>query len=423
MFKIFYWKNDYVPTTYQSFILGVNILYALVLLEIPLRLIVFGGYFIILLGIILILSRKITVKHEIKNFYIIFLFALFLIPFIDKIIFEPLEGWDARSIWFFHGKMMFYEGLFDSNILKVNHFDYPKLLPALTAICSSFYGIWNEHIPKIALVIFLFGVFAAFWDIRSPSKLAKVTLCLTVLLFSPSFIPDGYVDAWLAIFSLLTNVFMINYIKSRDQENLISAIMTLMMLASLKNEGILLLFIILTDFILILLFLRNNILKDALNNLKYHYKPIVLSIVPIVIWTYYRYAWKLDNDLNVFSKGFFERVKMRFNWHDIAVIYNSMIRDTKADQLFIMAFIIAITLIIYFRTKYYNKNVLKESVAYFMLPFASALIYAAGMLMIYLGTPAELVWHLTTSAGRTVMPVMLLLLLTPYAVLNLKNKT
>ena len=46
----------------------------------------------------------------------------------------PLYDWDARSIWFFHGKMIYYAGTlgpeagWNIQTPQFSHVDYPKLV-------------------------------------------------------------------------------------------------------------------------------------------------------------------------------------------------------------------------------------------------------------------------------------------------------
>ena len=42
------------------------------------------------------------------------------LPVVVRILFEPLYGWDGRSIWFFHGKMLFHAGALGPDIGLLN---------------------------------------------------------------------------------------------------------------------------------------------------------------------------------------------------------------------------------------------------------------------------------------------------------------
>lgn len=76
---------------------------------------------------------------------------------------QPLSEWDARSIWFFHGKALFVHSgvaadFFTNDRLAWSHLDYPLFLPVQAAWCCLFHGEWNEFAAKS----FLFFNFAAY---------------------------------------------------------------------------------------------------------------------------------------------------------------------------------------------------------------------------------------------------------------------
>jgi hypothetical protein len=51
-------------------------------------------------------------------------------------------------------------------------------------------------------------------------------------------------------------------------------------------------------------------------------------------------------------------------------------------------------------------------------PFATAALYLLGIILVYLGTPYELSWHLNTSAGRTALPIFVTLSAATFLVLD-----
>ena len=67
-----------------------------------------------------------------------------------------------------------------------------------------------------------------------------------------------------------------------------------------------------------------------------------------------------------------------------------------------------------------NKTKLKESVCLLYVIFFSSLYYLI-IYFIYLLTPNDLIWHLSTSAYRVVMPIGIILIF--YTIINMgKNK-
>src|SRR5205807_1272968 len=93
---------------------------------------------------------------------IVFLGIFYLIlMYYFKIFAEPLQDWDARSIWFFHAKMIWTEGAlskasgWNHSSTRWSHPDYPKLVPSIAAQLAYIKGFWNEFLPKGSLLIML----------------------------------------------------------------------------------------------------------------------------------------------------------------------------------------------------------------------------------------------------------------------------
>jgi hypothetical protein len=52
------------------------------------------------------------------------------------------------------------------------------------------------------------------------------------------------------------------------------------------------------------------------------------------------------------------------------------------------------------------------------LPFSAATLYLFGIVLVYLGTPYELSWHLATSSGRTVLPIFVTFSIATFLVMD-----
>jgi len=68
----------------------------------------------------------------------------------------PLVDWDARSIWFFHGKALYLAGrvtgeYFGNSLYAWSHPDYPLLIPVQAAWTALFVGHWHEYAVKAFL--------------------------------------------------------------------------------------------------------------------------------------------------------------------------------------------------------------------------------------------------------------------------------
>ena len=98
------------------------------------------------------------------NFMPLFLFLSIYIVYVLTILANPLTDWDARSIWYFHGKIIFSYGAFSKEAgftetaVKWAQIDYPKLNAVLSAQFAYYTGYWNEYMPKISLAYLLLPV-------------------------------------------------------------------------------------------------------------------------------------------------------------------------------------------------------------------------------------------------------------------------
>lgn len=84
--------------------------------------------------IILAVVQRRRLRTVISTQWLFLSFVLYL-ACLYVVLAEPLDGWDARSIWFFHGKMIFYNASIDAggdwtlSSIGFSHTDYPEMVP------------------------------------------------------------------------------------------------------------------------------------------------------------------------------------------------------------------------------------------------------------------------------------------------------
>lgn len=102
----------------------------------------------------------------------LFVFATIVGLYFFKILCDPLWAHDARSIWFFAAKIIYYaHGLGNASTWAfpdsyLYHFDYPKLIPIFAAQSALVAGFWNEYIPKLSLFLLFVPVLLFLYDLR-----------------------------------------------------------------------------------------------------------------------------------------------------------------------------------------------------------------------------------------------------------------
>ena len=122
-----------------------------------------------------------------------------LVVYYLQILSEPLSHWDARSIWFFHAKMIWTEGAlrrstgWNHSSLAFSNPDYPKLVPTIAAQLAYVKGYWNEFFPKGSLLVMLVPL--ALWVFSFCQKSLSFILLVLIFFFSlDAWLWNGYMD-------------------------------------------------------------------------------------------------------------------------------------------------------------------------------------------------------------------------------------
>jgi hypothetical protein len=319
--------------------------------------------------------------------------------FLTPILALPLEAWDARSIWFFHAKMIYVAssigqsaGWQDPSIV-FSHTDYPTLVPALAAQGAYVMGYWNEYIPKISLFFMLIpGVTWLFTFARR--SFSFIFLLFLVLFNNYPFIWNGYMDGFLALYFSIALLLLGRYIKSSQPIDMVSSICCLITLTYLKNEGVLAAIAGFCPIILIYFFKKKSLsIKNVfLKNWKY-FTVSLLSLLPFLLWSFYKRQWNLSNDLEIGTMQSFMRMIGRLSDGSYIIILQNAYQQIEGALLLLG--------LLYFVSFSRIKSLLKES-----LPaLIAAGIYCLGMMIVYFITPYDLAWHLSSSIGRTMFSV------------------
>jgi hypothetical protein len=310
------------------------------------------------------------------------LFALLILS-------HPVLDWDARFIWMFHAKRMFYDGSlygqFDG-YANWSHNDYPNLVPALAASLARAVGHWNEIIPRTSVVFALVPVMLV----------AALTLkqrgifygWLASVIYVAQFdLLNGYMDVYVGLYFGLGLVLLL----STQPKWLWSLVVLSLML--IKNEGLLAGLLLIAAFGLI--HLR-------------HPKQWWWAIWPVLA---YALLWKIPLVLNQVQGDLFHQDPLARGW---ARLQNpeEVLLIARAIQLNVgsVFWLIPLTGMLIWRLK--GQRHLAALVL--LVPLA----YAAVVTGIYLVTPHALEWHLHTSADRVFMVFNLALITLFFSHLN-----
>jgi len=324
------------------------------------------------------------------------LLVLFLLLLYSSLIFsDPVTDWDARSIWFFHGKRMFVDGTLFSQLdhyADWSHNDYPPLISFLAAISANTLGFWNEVFPRVGVLFVLAP--ALFFSIAIFSTFSGLLFWLVSIFSVVSiFLLNGYADGLLAIYAVLALLMLGEFSPvhkapaDRVSANSAKEWALLVLLAHillLKNEGILI-WGLLAVIYLPLIRTRKILLIPFLVSL----------LLYVLLWKAHLMLSSVGNDL-LANGGALDRILSRFQSGDFKMILEE---GVMVIGPYLWAYIAVILLLVFGRLRW----ILFSGVLFL-------LFYLTAIFAVYLSTYHDLAWHLSTSIDRTLMLPSLLAL-------------
>jgi len=409
-------KVNFEISLFQSFITGLIIIYLLVLTGFRLNSIIQGLFFFSLAASAYFIFYFFKSKNIIFSPVRLFLVLLFLIiayfisvNILNAILYEPIYAWDARSIWYLKSKQLFSAnglnesaGINNYNAVNFSHPEYPILIPALGALIVTYIGYWNEYLPKTNLLLLWIGVLLAFVSLKTMNIISRILIFISLMILSPYMLSIGYMDVWLGIYISLSVLFLVEYSRTFRSEYLLTSLSVLLFCNYIKQDAILLTFSILSSFILLLLFAKNNrfIRYTLFKSLK-SLSLLFILVLPYLLWFYYRIKWDLTSSEFDFGKlTEFSAYNTTFSKEKLAQIYGTMIVPIKFVKIFSVIGLMAITGIIYAIFSKFNNAFIKNGILFSVFPLVTILLFAAGMHILYCLSTHELAWHLRTSADR-----------------------
>jgi hypothetical protein len=386
---------------------GAVLLYALALLGVPLAALAWLVYGGAAGALVLLYLRRRLVAWPRAGVYALLL--LLLIPEIISTLYHPVRFWDARSIWFYQGKLLFFDhDLYSGNFPPpfCPHPDYPKFIPVFSALSATLAGLWNEYLVKAALMVPL----AAMWlgvaglSLRLWAK-AAILIALVVLTVGSNH--GGMMDGWVVVFCALGHLHFIDYGLNGRRASLAQALVSLIFVTYFKNEGLVLAGISLATMALAarLLGLRPG-LRGGLPLLLL----VGLAVVPVVVWRVYVPLTGLHNDLFVGDVA--GRIGQALDSGAPLVIWRALFLQLGVIWVWCASLLFVGGCWLLGRFLRCPFALTGRQYLLLLAPWLTSLVYAAAIFAIYLLTPSDLEWHLATSAGRVMLPCSVLPVLT-----------
>ena len=397
-------QNENLLQSLAVFIMvGILINFSLVLLFKSLAISILICSIISLSGLIVFTFVSIKSQHlKIPSKKTILKFSgaiLILFLFFSPIIAEPITDWDARSIWFFHAKMIFTSETLDLSSgwnhpsVSFSHPDYPKLIPVIAGQINYVMGFWNEYLPKASLLLLFIPMILLIFSVGKFSGSFLLLIALIPFSFYNS-LWNGYMDGLLALYISISVLFMSKYWRSKRKCDLFTGFICLAIALNIKNEGTLAALAIIISFLLIYGFATpmKSIKRELVRNWKYPLISLV-SLLPFFLWNFYKKQWNLSNDLGIGSTQSFINIMNRINDGSYKIIFSRAYEEISGAVMILVILFISILI--------WKKTIGKEVV----FPLLVSGIIAIGIISVYFLTPNELIWHLNTSVDRTMLPV------------------
>ena len=306
---------------------------------------------------------------------------------------HPSMLWDARSIWFFHAKRIFYDQSIFSvsdNYAMFSHNEYPNLAPAFASSLALVLGHWNEVFPKLAFpLMFLPPMILMYSFLKSTNYL----IFLSIIFYTiGNYLFNGYADGLVAIYFgssafLIYLLFIVedNFYRNRSFFYLLTfCFFTILTL--IKNEGSVLLLVLFTTTFLMKLY-KGEIFKNIPG-----LALLSLSFLPIIFWKVFCYIQGVNSgDEQIFNTSLLSNLIPRLNdLENYTLISYFILLNEKF--LFTLAFFLI--------SFWLRRN--KELFSFVTITTA---IYILILYLIYLSTPLEFHFQLDSSVVRVIKSV------------------
>ena len=324
--------------------------------------------------------------------------GIYLIP----IAFDPIAAGDARSIWFFHGKMIYYSGGlgawtgFGDEAVLFSHVDYPKLIGILSAEFAFVAGFWNEFVPKASLVALLLPATLAVASFLKRFSFSNFFLLLMFFFSLGWLLWNGYMDGYFALYAGIALLFLGRWVNEKDFLDLVAGSVFLALATSLKNEGGLFLVTVAVSLCILWVFDRGRKASATPVSLMWKLWAVpLLSFSGFILWHWKKAELGLVNDLQLGATSI-PRIATRLEDGSMLLIAKWLFLDAFVLKAFV---VLAISLA---GVKLMGRRISAGAT----VAIATSVLYLSGIFFIYLATPANLQWHLSTSATRTMAVVL-----------------
>lgn len=305
----------------------------------------------------------------------------------------PLTGWDARSIWFFHGKAIFFDGglkpspFWSNPAYDWSHKDYPELLPMLAARYAAFTGAWSDAAAKSALAPLGAGAFLGLLAVSASQGFMVLAPAAVAVL--GAWLWNGYMDGWLALYAAVAVLAMSAWLETGRRVYLALSTAALGITLCLKNEGQLLAAASLPALLWA---------SAARLRLRWQDLSVLIALIPFALWLPVKARLAAQGDLD----------------HTGIVLRALEVAGDSGELLYRLS-VLGQGMLLHSHLFAAAGAFLTVGICVGFRPSAlmcglTGALYAGGLVMVYLGTPLHFTWHVENSLDRVLLTPTLLLL-------------
>jgi len=315
---------------------------------------------------------------------------------------------DARSIWFFHGKLIYYAGGlradagWGEHALDFSHRNYPKLVPILAASEMFRLGYWNEFLPKLALApLVACYVFAFLAGPRGVASIGAACVAVIALLAGGALLHDGYADAYVALPAAGALMATLRWLRRGAHQDAKHAFVLLGLALATKEEGRLFALALAAGLAPFFLSKRVRKVSTKLLSAPGCLATLVLTLLPELVWMVRANAWGLRSDLRL-DHAAVQRMATRVHSGALATIIQHLLaprsRWFDAATSALLGLLGATAAI-----KVASLALTRRLQVMGVVCLLTGFVYFAELCLVYLMTPHDLGWHLESSADRVML--------------------
>ena len=259
---------------------------------------------------------------------------------------SPLISMDARGIWMFKAKRIYYDNnifaTFD-NYLGMFQNDYPAMVASLSSTIAIFIGGWNEIFPKFSCLIFFVSPFL-YLSFVLKNKFKQMFFSILILLILEKRIIIGEMDALISIYFIAVAFGLAEFIiktsklnnKQTSKPEIVFLVFNLIILSFIKVEAIGVICIL-----YISVFLLMIIKKESLSTFFNFFLLITIAIIPWIFWKYLTKDYSIDATVDTWFQydEIFKRV-FEFNLYP-KILHLILFNTHSIIALIMITFVIA----------------------------------------------------------------------------------